>query len=234
VLAQLLARAAQEAPPVEPPVWLTGLNNEPILQTRFHSSLPPQGAEAKFEGFRSQWHAQLTQSTENSLTYCVGLPTRFWQRWFGRPPGLVVEISWTRARPPAQPHSRVLVRVRTNDDGRNGNSLVKEIGPVLLECIEAQLNGQAERRREERVVWAHPVSASFLMPDGSRSATIEGLGKDISSHGMGLYLPCVLPGSRLDLSLKTGPKDEPVSLVGSFVRVQRCGAGWFEAGILFE
>ena len=75
VLAQLLAQAAEELPPPEPPTWLTGPNGESILQGRFHASLPPQGTEAKFEGFRRQWNAKLTQATENSLTYYLGVPT---------------------------------------------------------------------------------------------------------------------------------------------------------------
>jgi serine/threonine protein kinase len=234
VVAQLLARAAQELPPPEPPSWLTGPHGEPILQCRFHASLPPQGAEAKFEGFRRQWNAQLTQSSENSLTYYLGMPTRFWQRWFGRPPGLIVDICWARARPPLQPLPQASVRIRANDDGRHGQSLLKEIGPALLDSIQAQLHGHSERRRAERVLWAHPVQASFVMPDGQRSETIEGQGKDISLTGMGLYLPRVLPGARLDLSLQAGEQEPPVSLAGIFVRVQRCGDGWFEAGILFE
>ncbi len=234
VLEQLIAQAAKELPPQEPPAWLKEPDGGLVLEGRFHASLPPQGAEAKFEGFRRQWNAQLMQSSEQALTYHLGVPTRFWQRWFGQPPMLVVEIRWTRPRPPTRLFPEAIVRIRTNDTGRNDGSLLKEIGPVLLDGIQKHLHGHSERRRQERLVWAHPVLAAFVLPDGTRSERIECQGKDISLSGMGLYLPRVLPGTRLDLSVTTKVNTPPVSLAGNFVRVQRCGDGWYEAGILFE
>ena len=50
---------------------------------------------------------------------------------------------------------------------------------------------------------------------------------------MGLYLPRILPGTQVQLKL-TDPATVPVTVLGKFIRVQRCGDGWYEVGVKFE
>jgi serine/threonine protein kinase len=237
-LAVLIGRAAAATPPAGPPEWVAQPSGALALECRFNASLPPpsagpQAGEIKFESFRQQWNAELRQSGNNSLTYRVPVSRRFWQRWFGSPAGVVVEIRWTRPRPPLHLVPQVIVRVCA-EDGRRSESVLREIAPLLADSIGAVLRGHGDRRRSERLVWAHPVSATPLSPDGQRGEPIEAQGKDISLDGMGLYLPRVLSGTRLDLWLTSGTAEPPLALAGNLVRVQRCGDGWFEAGVLFE
>ena len=99
--------------------------------------------------------------------------------------------------------------------------------------LRTQLQGGSERRREQRVLWVQPVTATFLLSSGDVSGTVDGQTRDLTSAGMGLYLPRILPGTQVSLRL-TDPKAEPVTVIGRFVRVQRCGDGWYEVGVRFE
>jgi serine/threonine protein kinase len=235
IVAELLANAANRPAVTEPETWLTTPEGEPVLRSRFAASLPPSGAHIRFEGFRKQWNGEVERSSADSLLLRIGMPTQFWKRLFGRSPGLLVEITWTRPRPPAVPVPEVTVHIKSADKGGRANlSLLKQLGPVLLENLRSQLQGHPERRMQERRVWTETVEASFLLADGQRSEPITCHGKDISLTGMGLYLPCTVPGTDVQLNLTSPAHPQPVVLAGKCVRVQRCGDDWFEAGILFE
>jgi serine/threonine protein kinase len=232
-LAQLIAEAAAEAV-ASPPVWLSGADG-PVLQARFAASMPPSGGLAKFEGFRKQWSAQLLRGDDGSAIFQVGQTGNFWQRWRGVRANLLVEITWSRPRPPEIPLPEVIIHVRpVARDARAGEALVRELGPPLVDSLRKHLVGHHERRSRERVVWARPVRATFLSADGRPSEPIECLGKDLSLTGMGLYLPCALAGADVRLDLTPDHADNPVTVTGQFLRVQRCGDGWYEAGVLFQ
>src|SRR5262249_55935705 len=117
---------------------------------------------------------------------------------------------------------------------RAGKVLLKELGPVVFDSLRRQLQGGHERRGAGRGVWAKPVTATFILNDGQPSEPIECQGKDLSLAGMGLYLPCALAGEDVRLELAPDDPTDPVTVTGQFVRVQRCGSGWYEAGVLFQ
>ncbi len=52
--------------------------------------------------------------------------------------------------------------------------------------------------------------------------------------GAGLYLPRILPGSKVRLELTHPEQPEPVRVSGRFVRVHRYGQEWYEAAVLFQ
>ncbi len=147
---------------------------------------------------------------------------------------MLVEIRWTRPRPGSATLPEVSVRVRCADKKNKPNeSLIQEIGPLLLESLRSQLEAYPERRNQERVPWPHPVRVTFPVADDKPGETLDGRGKDISLGGMGLYLPRAPAGSPIKLELLTPARGEPIVLSGHCVRVQRCADGWFETGVLF-
>src|SRR5262249_19648317 len=97
----------------------------------------------------------------------------------------------------------------------------------------SQLQGGSERRKEKRVLWVRPVAATFLLSNGDLSGTIEGQTRDLSESGIGLYLPRILPGTQVSLRL-TDSDAESLTVLGKFVRVQRCVDGWYVVGVSFE
>src|SRR5262249_4202053 len=119
------------------------------------------------------------------------------------------------------------------DPAGRAAALLRQLGPTLLEDLRTRLVGGVERRAQERLLWTGPVQASVLRGDGRREA-VEAQGKDISAAGMGLYLPRVVPGPRVELDVPTSTPGERVLLAGRFVRMQPCGERWYEAGVVFE
>jgi hypothetical protein len=118
--------------------------------------------------------------------------------------------------------------------GPRHRPVAEEVGAAIIDSLRQSLQGPQERRAHERVIWARPVLTNFILADGQPSETIECQGKDLSLTGMGLYLPCALAGADVHLNLTPEASSSPVVVTGQFVRVQRCGAGWFEAGLLFN
>ena len=106
--------------------------------------------------------------------------------------------------------------------------------PQILASLRTHLQGHSERREQERLLWAHPVEVCFLGEDGHTGDAFTCHAKDISPTGMGLYLSRVTAGGALTVTLTTPNHPEPVTLLATCVRVQRCGDGWFEAGVLFQ
>jgi hypothetical protein len=233
-LKALLAAATQAVPPNEPERWLTTEEEGEVLECRFPASLPPTGPPINFERFRDKWNGQLLSNDEDAALFEVGANKRFWKRLLGAPTPLFVEVRWSRPRPPAIGIPGVIMRVRlANKDDKKASSTLHDIGPKLVESLRSQLQGASDRRREKRTLWVQPVSASFLLSNGEKSGTVEGQSRDLTETGMGLYLPRILPGTQVSLLLND-PAASPVTVLGKFVRVQRCGDGWYEVGVRFE
>jgi serine/threonine protein kinase len=237
LLAELITEACDSLPLVEPEVWTTTPEGMPVLQCRFVASLPPAGARGIFERFREKCQGERLRGDDNSLTFQLGARAGFWGRCLGkRPPGLLMEIRWARARPPASPYPEIVARLRPAD-GQYKPDLdrLKEVGPGLLDDLRNMLGGHSDRRKQERVLWTYPVQAALLGEDGTPGEAFSCQGKDLSLTGMGLYLPQVPADARLQLLL-SGPQQEedPLVIHARCVRLHECGEGWFEAGVLFE
>jgi serine/threonine protein kinase len=234
-LAELIAEACDSLPLPEPETWTTTPEGLPVLQCTFAASLPPAGACSIFERFREQCKGQRLDGDDNSLTFQIGARAGFWRRWLGsRRPALLMEIRWDRPRPPSL-YPEIVARIRPAD-GRHKPDLARlaEEGPVLLDELRRLLGGHSDRRKQERILWTAPVQAVVLGEDGRPGEAFTCQGKDLSLTGMGLYLPQVPPDARLQLHLSSPRHPEPVVLHGRCVRLDECGEGWFEAGVLFE
>jgi hypothetical protein len=193
------------------------------LQLRFAARLPATGARASFEAFRRQWNAQVLREADNSLAFHVRLPGSFWQRWLGGTAALAVDLRWSR--PEGAAGAELAVRIAAAERCKVDDDLLRQVAPLLLDGLRAQLEAHPERRGRKRLAWRHSVRASFQV-DGDRwSEPIDGEGKDISLTGMGVYLPRVLPGPQVRLDLTTPTRPERVELYGHCVRVQRCPDG---------
>ncbi len=230
----LLDAAAKAVPPNEPERWLSTEEDGEVLECRFPASLPPSGPPIDFQRLRDKWNAHIVNVDEDAALFEVGSPKQFWKRLLGRPTPLLVEVRWSRPRPPAVAIPGVTVRVRLATPGdKKGSATLHRAGPQLVESLRSQLQGRSERRQEKRSLWVQPVAATFLLSNGEASGTVEGQSRDLTSTGMGLYLPRILPGTQVSLLL-ADPAAAPITVFGKFVRVQRCGDGWYEVGVRFE
>jgi len=232
-VAELLAEAPEVGRKPEPEVWLCTPHGDLYLQGRLNVSLPPEGGHLKFESFRQHWNAQVVRTERHGVVFRVGAPAGFWKRLFGRPPGLLVEITWVHVRPPVVLVPELCIKIQASEVGSQPGALLRQLGPLVLEDLRSRLVGATERRAQERRLWSHPVRTRFVRMDGD-SDWVEAQGKDLSMTGMGLYLPRALPGSPVQLDLVREQSNDPLILTGRCVRVHRCGENWFEAGIVFE
>jgi hypothetical protein len=235
MLARLLADSSNFVPPSEPETWSMADNGQAMVQTRFAASLPPSAAHTRFEAFRMQWGAQLVRRDQHSIVMLLEVTKRTWQRLFGQPSSLVIEIQWNLPRPKKPGLPEVAVSIRSGGDGKPvDEAAFLETAPLLLASLRTHLQGHSERREQERLQWAHQVEVCFLGEDGHAGDPFTCHAKDISSTGMGLYLSRATAGGNLTVTLTTPNQPEPVTLLATCVRVQRCGDGWFEAGVLFQ
>jgi serine/threonine protein kinase len=206
-----------------------------VLEKRFMAVLPPEGALKKFDGFRQQWDARLVEGGDTFAIFHVSERSRSWLRWPGKAAALKVEIGWTKVNASTRKTPEVLVRVMARvPDCQASAALLVQLGPLLLESLQAHLLGSPDRRNGERILWPHSVAVCCIVAGRPRGAAIACHGKDLSVTGMGLYMPSALPSSQVQLSLQPPSLPEPVLLPGSIVRIQRWDENLYEVGVLFE
>jgi hypothetical protein len=232
LVAELIIEAGGGGVLARPEMWGTTERGAVQLQHTFAARLPASGAKGSFAAFRRQWNAQVVGEGDRSLRLQVHLPGRFWQRWLGGTPALVVDLRWGLPAGAGTPELSVRVHA-AEKGGKVDDALLREVAPLLLDSLRAQLEAHPERRGRQRLAWGHPVRVTFLDTDGRWSDPVEGQGKDLSLTGMGLFLPRVLPGPLVRLDLTTPTGTEPVQLAGQCIRVQRCADGRYQVGVAF-
>jgi hypothetical protein len=230
-LRALLEEARRAMPPDEAEQWLAAPGGGEMLRCTFPASLPPGAPHGVFEGFRLQWGACVVKAEDSAVVFHVGPQAKFWQRWLGRSQGVQVTLHWQRG--PETPLPTVTATIRAA--GKPGASVLREIGPLLLDSLRVLMQGPPNRRSERRLVWPHPVVARFHLAGGQCSGEVSGHGKDLTSLGLGMYLPRILPGAEVHVILATPTLTTPVRVAGRFIRVQRTvNKDWTEAAVLFH
>ncbi len=204
------------------------------LRGRFVAVLPPGAALRKFETFLRQWDARVLEEGEGFANFAVPEKSRSWLPWRGKA-GLRVEVRWPKSNAAGRKMPEVVVRILpASAQCKASAALLSQVGPLVLESMQASLLGSPERRNGERVLWPHPVEVACVSPGRPRGQVLECQGKDVSLTGLGLYMPSSLPGSQVQLSLRLPSSDETLTLPGSIVRIQRWDDKLFEVGVIFE
>ncbi len=210
-------------------------DGQQLMRRRFVAVLPPGAALRKFEAFRQQWDAKLVEEGETFAVFQIAEKTRSWLPWRGKPAALRVEVRWPKPTLMTRNMPEVVVRVLpVTVLCKASAALLPQLGPLLLESLQASLMGSPERRNGERILWPHAVAVSCTAPGRPRGQLLECQGKDVSLTGMGLYMPAALPSSQVQLRLTTPGTGETLTLPGSIVRIQRWDDQLFEVGVVFE
>ena len=76
------------------------------------------------------------------------------------------------------------------------------------------------------------MQVRLVLAEGELGELIECQGKDIALNGIGLYAPCELHGTQVNLVRPLTPQTPQVSTYANVDRVKRCGAGWCEVGAI--
>jgi serine/threonine protein kinase len=204
------------------------------LRAELSVNLSPRAIQQKLEGLRKRFQGLMVRGDSEHFQFQIRTPRSFWQRWTGRYPGLDVSV-FLHTMPISSTASTTLrVEIKASNCSRDqGAGLLKLLGPLLLESVLTDFRAAGSRRTTERVIWPYPLKVCSVNADGQPGDTIECLGKDISSTGIGFYLPSELPTSQVRLHLPRTPQTPVATVAARIMRVQGCGNGWYEVGGLF-
>jgi hypothetical protein len=98
--------------------------------------------------------------------------------------------------------------------------------------LEALLN--LRQRRETRVLAEFPVAATLTVPGEAGSRTVKATALNISSRGLLLETPEMLPrGARAELTFKPSAAIPEIAIVGEVVRTAETADGHKLAGVHF-
>ncbi len=195
----------------------------------------------KLNGFQEQWRAELIDSrTETAgqavtaqVVYGVPLSGGLWQRLLGRQQTLEVRIRLHVPATTTESLTEVEVAIHPlRSTPEQGTFHLASAGPAILESLRNFLQLHTERRREERFPYSSPVQVSPVLPTGEAGPPFVATGKDISTCGLGLFMPCRPPSDHVYLQFAPGAR-LPVLVPARVVRVQPRADGRFETGLRF-
>src|SRR5205823_9244846 len=97
---------------------------------------------------------------------------------------------FARVNPMSATPIEVTVRVRAlHCSPRQARDLIEQTAVDLVDALQKHLLVNSEKRVQDRLLWPHPLTVIPLQPGGQREEPVVCRGKDISSTGIGFYLP---------------------------------------------
>jgi serine/threonine protein kinase len=187
----------------------------------------------KVTGFREQWKATLVEREEGRFVYHLPLGGSVWQRTFGTPPTLSVEI---RCEAPTQGDatlSEASVEIWPLGCSQNkAVEVLESMGPRVLESVRTYLNAHPERRAQMRLPYESVVQVAPVH-DGVLGDAIMSMTRDISQNGMSVLMPCRPPAAQVCVLVSLPSRHEPATIAARVLRVRPQKDGRFEVGLIF-
>jgi hypothetical protein len=188
----------------------------------------------KISGFCEEWNARILCGDQRGYKLLLFLQPSFWQRFLGKQPGLEISVRLDTPKVASTSLSEVTVQIRPVGCSReHGEKLLKEVGPVVLDSLRANLQANPERRIRQRLRYDKPLLVSSTFLNNQQGTPMQAKGKDLSATGMGLYLPAEPQTQEVSLHVSVPGKSDPVVVPAKIVRVQPTKDGWFEVGARF-
>ncbi|HEX3315956.1 MAG TPA: PilZ domain-containing protein, partial [Gemmataceae bacterium] len=205
------------------------------LSHRLQVNLPIGAGRMKLDGFVRQWYGTVVKDDEQGMVVNLALPTTFWQQWMGRQPGLAIRIQLARVIPAAATPIEINVHISAIRCSRKKSmELLEDMGPPIVDSLRKHLLVNSEKRTQDRVVWPYMVKVIPIDADGNKELPVECRGKDISTSGIGFYLPHELQTSEVLVELPKAAAGQSVLIPAMLVRAKPCADGWYEVGALFR
>lgn len=188
----------------------------------------------KLEGFRQHWNAQTVQQEAGHYCFIVTLPPGFWRRLTGQRLGLEIQIEFIAGKRGGSQRHEVAVIVRPFGCSQaKATQLLAETGPAILKSIREYLQACAEQRGQNRLAIHQRLRVCPVLPDLQLAHPIECKGKDISTRGIGFFLPHPPTTAQVYIHLPGLPQLASLAGLAEIVRGQPCGDGWYEVGASF-
>lgn len=235
IIADMIGAAGGEGLEADADAAPTLSKDGEVLHYRFLAGLPLGSARSKLESFCQEWYGQLIREDERGCGFTVNMPRNFWSHWIGRQPALEVQVILDRPNPLAATPIEVGVQIRALGCSKKRiTQLLQEMGPSLLDNLRAHLLVNSEKRMQNRLLWPHPLKVQPIYLDGRKGNVIECQGKDLSTSGVGFFLPHELDTSEVLIELPSSVHPPSVSVPATLVRAKRCADGTYEVGALFR
>jgi serine/threonine protein kinase len=234
VIAEIIQRAGGEAP--VPGTTATVPSDDPnVLAHSFQAGIPLGTARVKLEDYSRDLGAKVGSQDDTGCVVLLHLPATFWQSWFGREPALQIDVRLARVNPMSATPIEVTARIQAvHCSEKQGRDLLDRMGAELLDVLQKHLLVNSEKRVQDRVLWPHALTIVPLQPGGQRDEPIICRGKDISTTGIGFYLPHELMTADVLIELPREQGAAPLTVPATLVRAKRCSDGWYEVGALFR
>ena len=208
---------------------------EDLIEHKFQVAVTLGVARTRMEGFPLPWFGQVIRDDDRGLVFRISLPTSFWQQLFKRQTGLEICVRFARVNPMSATPIEVTTTVQPlRKNHPPSRELLDELGPEIIDNLQKLLASDASKRTKDRLLWPHPLKVTPILPDGTPDEPIECRGKDISSTGIGFYLPHDLSSPEVLIELPNEVQPPSISIAATLVRAKRCADGWYEVGALFR
>src|SRR5262249_42018958 len=139
---------------------------------------------------------------EQGMIVSLALPATFWQQWMGRQPALSICIRIARTNPATATPIDITVHIGSLRCTRKKSlELLETMGPALIDSLRKHLLVNSEKRTQDRVAWPYAIKVIPIDADGNHELPVECRGKDISTTGIGFYLPHELSTSEVLVEL---------------------------------
>jgi serine/threonine protein kinase len=206
-----------------------------LVTHKFQASLPIGSARQKLESFHHLLFGQRIRDHEDGLDIYIDLPGNFWRKLLGEKPGLEIHISLRRVKPRSTTPIEVSAQIHAcGCRPTRCRELLEEMSPTILDSLRKLLLVNSEKRTQERLPWPHPVRVIPILPGGGHDEAIDCRGKDISTSGLGFYLPHELTTADVLIELPNSVHPPVICLPATLVRAKRCADGWYDVGALFR
>jgi serine/threonine protein kinase len=205
------------------------------IEHTFQACIPLGAAHTKLGSFAQPWFGEVIRDDDQGVAFRISLPTSFWRKLFRKPVGLQVSIRLARANSMSATPIKVTTTVAPlRKKHPASRKLLNELGPQIIDSLQAMLQSEAVKRSQDRLLWPHPLKVTPIRANGSYEEAIECRGKDISRSGIGFYLPHDLNTSDVLIELPNDIQPPSIAIPATLVRAKRCPDGWYEVGALFR
>ncbi len=188
----------------------------------------------KLDAFRDQWCADVKSA--KSGTYVLQVPIRgsVIERFFGAWPSLEIELRCLFPQDATVGLAEIAVTIKPVGCGqRRGADLLERVGPTLLASLRSFVKVDDDRRAEERMPFAYPIQVYPVDENQKIGDPIDGHGRDISLHGMGVFLPTLPTAPQVCLQFTWSSSTTPMTLLAKVMSAQACPGGGYVIGMFF-
>src|SRR5262249_10792703 len=101
--------------------------------------------------------------------------------------------------------------------------LLNEVGPAVLASLRDYLQVHPEQRSQHRLSCSYPLQVMPVAAGLELATPIAGQGKDISSTGIGFFVPAQPAAPQVYVNLAGSKVAESLAVLAKIVRVQPRG-----------